>query len=93
MMATVKPLGALAIFAITWGVWLWIAFSRGGWESLAAMFLLLPVYLFALIAWFERVALLSRAVRGFSRSRSLRDIHGTIWAHRETVVEAVAQAL
>jgi glycerol-3-phosphate O-acyltransferase / dihydroxyacetone phosphate acyltransferase len=93
MMATVKPLGALAVFAITWGVWLWVAFRRGGPESLAAMFLLLPVYLFALIAWFERVTLLVRAVRGFRKSRSVKDVYETIWLHRTAVVEAVAQAL
>lgn len=93
MMATVKPLGALAVFTITWGVWLWFAFRRGGPESLAAMFLLLPVYLFALIAWFERLTLLVRAVRGFRKSRSVKDVYETIWSHRTAVVEAVAQVL
>jgi glycerol-3-phosphate O-acyltransferase/dihydroxyacetone phosphate acyltransferase len=93
MMATVKPLGALFAFAAMWGFWLWFAFHRGGVESLAAMALLLPVYLFALIAWFERVVLLLRAVRGFGRSRSLRDVYTTIRDHRAAVVEAVAQAL
>ncbi len=93
MMATIKPLGALAVFSITWGGWLWVAFRRGGPESLAAMFLLLPVYLFALIAWFERMTLLFRAVRGFTRSRSVKDVYETIWSHRTAVVEAVAQAL
>jgi len=93
MMATVKPLGALFAFVVMWGFWLWFALHRGGAESLAATALLLPVYLFALIAWFERVVLLVRAVRGFGRSRSVRDVYATIWDHRAAVVDAVAQAL
>jgi len=93
MMATVKPLGALGAFVVMWGFWLWLAFHRGGAESLAAMGLLLPVYLFAVIAWFERVVLLGRAIKGFGRSRSLADVYATIWQHRNAVVEAVAQVV
>ena len=73
-----------------WSFWGW---SRSGLEGLAAVALLLPVYLFALIAWTERVVLLARAVRGFTKSRSLKDVYGQIGAHRRNVVEAVAQAV
>lgn len=93
MMATIKPLGALFAFLVTWSVCGWLAWSHIGPEGLAATLLLLPVYLFALIAWFERVVLLLRAIRGFAKSRSVEDIYDTIWGHRAAVVEAVAQAL
>lgn len=93
MMATIKPLGALLAFAIMWGVTLWWAWSNRGLEALAAMAILLPVYLFALIAWSERLELLFRAIRGFRKSRSARDVFDQISEHRRSVVEAVAQAV
>jgi hypothetical protein len=92
MMATIKPLGALFVFLITWGFWAWFGWSVSGWDGFASVLLLLPVLLFALIAIVERGVLLARAIRGFSRSRSLNDVHGQIMVHREAVVEAVAKA-
>jgi glycerol-3-phosphate O-acyltransferase/dihydroxyacetone phosphate acyltransferase len=93
MMATIKPLGALLAFAVTWAVWLWIAWQRDGVEAMAATLLLLPVYLFAVIALFERVVLLLRSIRGFARSRSVKDVYDQMWRHREAVVESVAQVV
>jgi 1-acyl-sn-glycerol-3-phosphate acyltransferase len=92
MMATLKPIGAILVFLITWGFWVWIGASRGGLEGAASVLLLLPMLLFALIAIFERGILAGKAIRGFSRSRSLTNIHGQIIAHRRAVVEAVAEA-
>jgi hypothetical protein len=57
------------------------------------MLLLLPVYLFALIALFERAVLIAQAVRGFAKSRGKRGVRDTIMEHRAAVVEAVAQAV
>jgi glycerol-3-phosphate O-acyltransferase/dihydroxyacetone phosphate acyltransferase len=93
MMATIKPLGGLLAFLLTWGGWCLWGWSRQGLEGLAAVALLLPVYLFALIAWTERLVLLAKAVRGFTKSRSLKDVYGQIATHRRHVVEAVAQAV
>ncbi|MGI9585708.1 MAG: 1-acyl-sn-glycerol-3-phosphate acyltransferase [Acidimicrobiia bacterium] len=93
MMATIKPLGALLAFLVTWAVWVYVAWSRDGVEGLAAIVLLLPFYLFAVIAWFERITLLFRAIRGFTKSRSVEDIYTQIADHREKVVESVAQAV
>jgi glycerol-3-phosphate O-acyltransferase/dihydroxyacetone phosphate acyltransferase len=92
MMATVKPLGALLVFMITWGFWVWSGWSLGGPEGAASVLLLLPILLFALIAIFERGILLGKAVRGFGRSRSITDVHDQIKDHRRAVVEAVAEA-
>ncbi len=93
MMATLKPMGGLLAFMLTWGAWCFWGWSRTGIEGLAAIVLLLPVYLFALIAWTERVVLLGKAIRGFTKSRSLKDVYGQIAEHRSAVVEAVAQAV
>jgi len=93
MMATIKPMGGLLIFLLTWGGWCMWGWSRNGLEGFAAIALLLPVYLFALIAWTERLVLAAKAVRGFTKSRSLKDVYGQIADHRRDVVEAVAQAV
>ncbi len=93
MMATIKPIGGLLVFILTWGAWSSWGWSRSGLEGLAAIALLLPVYLCALVAWTERVVLRGRAIRGFTKSRSLKDVYGQIAAHRRQVVEAVAQAV
>ena len=92
MMATVKPIGAILVFVITWGFWVWVGWSRSGADGAAGVLLLLPILLFALIAVFERGLLVAKAIRGFGRSRSFADVHGQIMDHRRAVVEAVAEA-
>ena len=92
MMATLKPIGAILVFGITWGFWVWAGWSSGGPEGAAGVLLLLPILLFALIAIFERGVLVAKAIRGFGRSRSFTDVHGQIMDHRRAVVEAVATA-
>ncbi len=91
--ATIKPIGAMIAFAIVWGGWLWSAWRWGGTTYVAATVVLLPVYLFAVIAWYERVVLLLRAVRGLRKSRSIKDVYEAMWDERRAVVEAVAQAV
>ena len=93
VMATIKPLGAVFVFSVTWGFALYRAWDFGGAETLAAFALLLPLYLFALIAWVERVVLFLRVLRGFAKARSIGDVHEQVHAHRRAVVEAVAEAL
>jgi len=92
VMATIKPLGALFAFIVTWSVWMWIGWGRGNAQGVAAVLLMLPVGLYALIAIVERGVLLAKAIRGFARTRSLSDLHGQILIHRQKVVEAVAIA-
>ncbi|MCB1246894.1 MAG: 1-acyl-sn-glycerol-3-phosphate acyltransferase [Acidimicrobiia bacterium] len=93
MMATVKPLGALAVFLLTWIGWVVWAFLNGGLGAGLAVGLLMPVYLFAVIAWFERVVLLKRGFEGLFRSRRGAGLYEQIATHRRAVVEAVADAL
>ena len=93
MMATIKPLGAIFVFLVTWGIWSWRAWSINGVEMLAATIVLLPFYLFALIALAERFVLLLGAIRSLKRSRSIKDIYEQVHADRAGVVEAVVQAV
>jgi 1-acyl-sn-glycerol-3-phosphate acyltransferase len=93
MMATVKPLGSVAVFLITWICWVVIAWQVRNLESAFAVALLLPVYLFAFIALSERLGFLVAGFRGLFRSRSGASVYERIGSHRAAVVEAVAQAL
>ncbi len=93
MMATVKPMAALFVFLLTWGAWVgwaWLQISPAG---AAAAALLMPVYLFALIAWWERVELVAIALRGLGRSFKVSKIHEELMTQRAAVIEAVVQAL
>ena len=99
MMATIKVIGAIFAFVVTWSVCLWWVFFRaggfsgGGLADVAISVVLLPIYLFAVIALFERLVLLARAVKSLVRSRSIADVHDQLSEHRISVVEAVAQAV
>ncbi|MEN8237680.1 MAG: 1-acyl-sn-glycerol-3-phosphate acyltransferase [Actinomycetota bacterium] len=92
MMATVKPIGAVLAFVVTWSFWAWFGWSAAGASGLASVLLLLPVLLFALIGIVERGVLVVGAIRGFSHSRSFADVYGQVQDHRRAVVEAVARA-
>jgi hypothetical protein len=91
-MATIKPLGAMSAFLVTWGFWWWRAWVEGGIEILAAMFILMPVYLFAVIALVERITLLARGVRSLLRSKSIQNVYEQVHEDREAVVAAVVRA-
>lgn len=93
VIATIKPLGAIFAFLLTWGFWAWWVFSNASAGLAAASIVLFPFYLFALIALFERGVLLIRAIRSLLRSRSIKDVYEQVRHDREEVVEAVAQAL
>lgn len=93
MMATIKPIGGLIVFLLTWAGFTWWAWSNWGLGGASAMVLLLPVYLFALIALVERTVLIVRAAGGFAKSRGKGGLHEMVNDHRRAVVEAVAQAV
>jgi len=93
MMATIKPLGAIFVFMVTWGIWAGFIFSAAGVELFAATIVLLPIYLFALIALVERLTLLFGAIRSLARSVSINKVYEQVHDDREAVVEAVAQAV
>jgi glycerol-3-phosphate O-acyltransferase/dihydroxyacetone phosphate acyltransferase len=93
MMATIKPLGAIFVFLVTWAIWGAFVFSAAGVELLAATIVLLPIYLFALIALVERLTLLFGAIKSLARSVSINKVYEQVHDDRAAVVEAVAQAV
>lgn len=93
MMATIKPIGAIFAFLLMWGFWAWRIWSDIGVEMLAATIVLLPFYLFALIALVERTVLLIGAIRSLTRASSIAEVYEQVHLDRTEVVEAVAQAL
>jgi hypothetical protein len=92
MMATVKPLAAMVLFGITWAVFIWRVATAGALGGSAIWVVLLPLYLFALLAVVERVQLIWRALSGWVRSRR-SGLRVVILEHRRDVVESVADAL
>ena len=92
MMATVKPLAAIVLFSVTWGLFLWRVMSAEGVVGGAIWVLLLPLYLFALLAIIERVQLVWRALRTWWRARDT-GLRAVIFEHRHDVVRSVVDAL
>jgi hypothetical protein len=56
------------------------------------MIILMPVYLFAVIALVERITLLARGVRSLLRSKSIQNVYEQVQEDREAVVAAVVNA-
>ena len=92
MMATVKPLSAVLLFGVTWGLFIWRIAGVESVPGAAIWVLLLPLYLFALLAIVERVQLVWSALRTWWRARNtgLREV---IFEHRHDVVRSVVEAL
>jgi 1-acyl-sn-glycerol-3-phosphate acyltransferase len=92
MLSTVKPIVAFAAFGITWGLVIWWAGRQFGLRAAAAAFVLMPVYLAAVIQFVERVVLAGRLVRRW-RVRGRRGaIDDRVGSDRAAVVEAVLAA-
>ena len=92
MAATVQPASGILLFGITWGVagrsgWMW-----SGIEGVAAVLLVMPLYLFALFALVERGRLVWRAWRGWRQAHHT-DLYEGVHDHRRAVVQAVSDAL
>ena len=92
MMATIKPGAAIVFFLVTWGFAGWVGWTIAGASGVAAILLLMPLYVYALIALVERGTLVARAVRSW-RKTGQTDLHEGVLAHRNDVVESVVEAL
>jgi hypothetical protein len=90
MMATLKPGAAIVMFSVTWGIAAWAGWRWQGLAGVGAVLLLMPLYLYALVALVERGTLLARALRGRARTQ---DLHEGVLEHRGDVVEAVVEAI
>jgi len=92
MAATVKPASAILLFSITWGIAGWSGWTWSGIEGVAAVLLVMPLYLYALFALIERGGLVWRAWRGWWRAHR-KDLYEGVQEHREDVVRAVSGAV
>ena len=90
--ATVKPGAAILLFSITWGAAGWAGWTWSGMEGVAAMLLVMPLYLYALFALVERGRLIWRAWQGWWKANR-GDLHDGVLAHRTAVVQAVIDAI
>ena len=92
MLSTLKPITAFGAFGVAWGIVIWLCVRSFGWEAGAAAFVLLPVYLAAVIVLVERVALMWRLVRRRRATESVRQLPNQIAMRRTAVVESVLAA-
>ena len=91
MMATLKPGAAIVLFSIAWGITAWAGYQIAGLGGVAAVLLLMPLYVFALVAVVERGTLVARAIG--SRVGGAGDLHKEVLEHRSAVVRSVVDAL
>ena len=91
MMATLKPGAAIVLFSIAWGITAWTGYQIAGLSGVAAVLLLMPLYVFALVAVVERGTLVARAIG--SRVGGAGDLHKEVLEHRSAVVRSVVDAL
>ena len=88
-----RTLAAILLFGITWGISVWSAWTNNGYQAGMLQILLLPFYLFALIAWVERVGRFFRVARSWRGVRKSQSVADTLIEHRNAVVRSVADAV
>ena len=92
MMATIKPGAAIVFFTITWGIAAWLGWGRAQLSGIAAVLLLMPLYVYAMFAVAERGTLVARAIINRTKTGSA-DLHQGIVDDRNDVVVSVVEAL
>ncbi|MGI9642841.1 MAG: 1-acyl-sn-glycerol-3-phosphate acyltransferase [Acidimicrobiia bacterium] len=92
VLASAKPAVAFFAFGIAWGVVAWRFGAEYGPSGVAAVLLLMPVYLAALIILVERVELVYQALRSLRRRGRVGPLRDRVAADREAVIDAVAAA-
>lgn len=91
--ATAKPMAAALLFAITWCAFAWRVGTEWGVRGVAAVLLLMPIYLGAAIILIDRIGLLARASRSWRRGGARGGLRAITLAERQRVVDAVSRAL
>ena len=92
MQSTIKPVVATLAFGITWGLVIWRAIAAFGWWAGVVAFVLLPVYLAAVVLFVERLTLMLRAYRRWRAPTEPQALSEQITRRRAAVVEAVLGA-
>lgn len=92
--ATMKPMAALVLFPLAWGIEAWQLASRGGGFVITLIaIVLIPLYLVAAILLSERIVLLWRAWKSWRGNRNLTRVADKINTERSAVVAAVIAAV
>jgi glycerol-3-phosphate O-acyltransferase/dihydroxyacetone phosphate acyltransferase len=92
MAATVKPGSAIVLFGVTWGIAAWSGWTWSGLGGAAVALLMMPLYVYALLALVERGGLIWRAWRGWWNAQRAGLYEG-VQEHRTAVVRAVSDAI
>jgi len=92
VLSTLKPIAAFVSFGIAWALVIWRCVRSFGWEAGVVAFILLPVYLAAVIVLVERVRLMWRLTRRRRATAAGRTLSDQLEADRAAVVEAVLAA-
>lgn len=92
VLSTIKPVTAFVAYGITWGIVIWQATTRLGWQGGVAAFLLMPVYLAAAVFFIERVAGVWQLLSRRRQQRSTRGLEDELRSERKRIVEAVLTA-
>ena len=92
VLSSLKPAVAFASFGITWGVVIWFSVRSFGWEGGVVAFILLPVYLAAVVLLVERIMLLWRLVRRRRAVALTTSLPDQLLSNRQAVVDAVLAA-
>ncbi|MGI9615948.1 MAG: 1-acyl-sn-glycerol-3-phosphate acyltransferase [Acidimicrobiales bacterium] len=92
VLASAKPVVAVVAFGIAWGIAAWRLGAEYGLSGVAAVLLLMPLYLGAVIILIERVGLAYQALRSLRRRGRVGSLYDRVAADRHAVVAAVAEA-
>jgi hypothetical protein len=88
----VKPGSAIVLFGVTWGIAAWSGWTWSGLGGAAVALLMMPLYVYALLALVERGGLIWRAWRGWWNAQRAGLYEG-VQEHRTAVVRAVSDAI
>ena len=92
VLSSIKPIAAFVVYGITWGVTIWQMTSAFGWQAGIATFVLLPLYLAAVVVFVERVISLWRLFARRRQQRAAAPLADQLHAERSRAIEAVLTA-
>jgi hypothetical protein len=93
VLATIKPMTAIVVFGVTWGITVWAAFRQYEIQGAALAILVIPVYLVAVIVFVERFSVVWSGFRAWRGTRALRGSEQTIADQRRRVIDELVEVL
>lgn len=93
VLSTIKPVSAILFFGIAWGLTLWQVSSEWGFVGVLLVAMLLPLYLAAVIVFFEKAQMLWSSFGTWRRLRKARSSRDVIASARHDVLDVLVEAL